>query len=73
MHTTVEGEWVNRAKLQEWIRMKEIMQQHTRNHKNKIQKQGVKLTENNTSYNADYDDDDETASTERTHQSLWHE
>ena len=52
--------------------MKEIMQQHTRNHKNKMKKQGVKLTENNTTYNAD-DDDDETASTERTHQSLLHE
>ena len=49
--------------------MKEITQQHTRNHNSKIQKQGVKRTENNTSYNAD-DDDDETASTERTHQSL---
>lgn len=39
--------------------MKEITQQHIRNCKSKIQKHGVKVTENNTAYNTD-DDDDET-------------
>jgi hypothetical protein len=47
--------------------MKEITQQNIRNCKIKIQKHGVKLTENNTTYNTD--DDDETVE-HRTHTSI---
>jgi len=51
IHTTVAGQWVNRAKLQEWIIMTEITQQHPSNCKSKIQKQGVnwqKITQHTT-------------------------
>ena len=48
--------------------MKEITQQHIKKHESKIQKQGLKLTENNTTYNTDDDDDDEFVE-HRTHTS----
>jgi len=49
--------------------MEEITQELIRNRKSKIQKQGVKLTENNTTYNA-ADDDDEKTVENRTHTSI---
>jgi hypothetical protein len=49
--------------------MKEITQQHIRNRKSKTQKHGVKLTENNTTYNTEDDDDDETVE-HREHTSI---
>jgi hypothetical protein len=49
--------------------VKEITQQHTRNCKRKNQEQGVKLTENKTTYSTDDEDDDETVE-HRKHTSI---
>jgi len=48
--------------------MEEITQELIRDRKIKIQKQGLKLTENNTTYNAA--DDDEKTVGHRTHTSI---
>jgi hypothetical protein len=51
--------------------MKEITQQHIRNRNSKTQKHGVKLTENNTTYNTEDDDDDDDETVEhREHISI---